>query len=324
MGRTRLGLLLAVGSVLVTDMHQDDPLRNPAEARGRDASVQLEVEGDVGSEAMLREAMDPANRSLTDALQLSFRVLQLAIVVLFVLFLFSGFRTIEASQSGVATRWGQIESLQGLEPGLQMNWPPPVGDFIVFQAEGRTVDDGKKFLPDPTSMARQEVQVAQASASDRIKPGRDGSFITAAKEIAHVSVSARFDVVDAVSFLESMSNDSADNLVRLALQRAVVDVGARHTLKELREDLSGDALRSMVQSACQKFLDQIDSGIRVVDVTLLSEVNPPLFIQQSFEEYTRVRQQVEADVESARQQAQEIKIAAAGEHYSELASLLDA
>ena len=63
MGRTRLGLPLAVGSVLVTDMHQDDPLRNPAEARGRDASVQLEVEGDVGSEAMLREAMDPANRS---------------------------------------------------------------------------------------------------------------------------------------------------------------------------------------------------------------------------------------------------------------------
>ena len=308
----------------MADLPQNDPLHDLGESRGREASVQLDVEGDVGSEAMLREAMDPANRSLTDALQLSFRVLQLAIIVLFVLFLFSGFRTIEANQAGVATRWGHIESLQGLEPGLQMNWPPPVGDFIVFQAEGRVVDDGKKFLPDPTSITQQDVQVAQASASDRIKPERDGSFITAAGEIAHVSVSARFDVVDAVSFLESMSSDEADSLVRLALQCAVVDVGARHTLAELREDLTGDALRGMIQSACQQFLDRIDSGIRVADVTILSEVNPPLFIQQSFEEYTRVRQQVEADVESARQEAQETKIAAAGEHYGELAELLNA
>jgi regulator of protease activity HflC (stomatin/prohibitin superfamily) len=300
------------------------PADGDSTPRGRDASVQLDVRDDVGSEAMLREAMDPANRSLTDALQLSFRVLQLAIIVLFVLFLFSGFRTIEGDQAGVATLWGHIEDSSGLEPGLQMNWPPPVGDFIVFQAEGRTVDDGRRFMPDPNSIAQQDIQVSRASATDRIKPGRDGSFITALGEIAHISVSARYDVVDAVSFLESMSSAEAQNIVRLSLQRAVVDVGARHTLGEIRDDMSGDDLRELIQQSCQGFLDGIDSGIRLVEVSLLSDPNPPLFIQQSFEEYSRVRQQVEADVEAARQAGQEVKIAAAGEHYAELASMLTA
>ena len=42
----------------------------------RAASAQFNVSSDVGSAAALREAMDPASRSLADALQMSFRVLQ--------------------------------------------------------------------------------------------------------------------------------------------------------------------------------------------------------------------------------------------------------
>ena len=61
----------------------------------RAASAEFVVDGDVGSEAVLREAMDPANQSLADALRLSFRILQLVILVLVVLFLASGFRTVD-------------------------------------------------------------------------------------------------------------------------------------------------------------------------------------------------------------------------------------
>ena len=77
---------------------EETPLE--VEPARRAASAEFVVDSDVGSAAALREAMDPANRSLTDALQMSFRVLQLVIVVLLVLFLFSGFKTVGASQSG--------------------------------------------------------------------------------------------------------------------------------------------------------------------------------------------------------------------------------
>ena len=56
----------------------------------RTASAQFAVEAEVGSQAALREAMDPANQSLADALRLSFQVLQGVIVVLIALFMLGG------------------------------------------------------------------------------------------------------------------------------------------------------------------------------------------------------------------------------------------
>ena len=148
------------------------------ESRTRDASARLDVEGGVGDIAELREAMDPANRSLGEALRLRFRLLQTAIVVLFVLFIFSGFKTVEINQSGVATVWGRMIDSSGLEPGLQMNWPPPVGEFVLFKAEGRIVDDGNAFTTRGLGVAGREMEVSQSRATARLKPERDGSFIT--------------------------------------------------------------------------------------------------------------------------------------------------
>ena len=68
------------------------------EARRRAASAQFDVQADVGSDAVLREAMDPANQSLAEALRLSFRVLQFVILVLIVLFVFSGVKTVEEDE----------------------------------------------------------------------------------------------------------------------------------------------------------------------------------------------------------------------------------
>src|SRR5438034_10518924 len=59
----------------------------------RAASARLVVDSQIGSEAALREAMDPANQSLADALRLSFKVLQAVILVLVVLFLVSSCKT---------------------------------------------------------------------------------------------------------------------------------------------------------------------------------------------------------------------------------------
>ena len=290
--------------------------------RHRDASARLEVAAVVGDAAELREAMDPANRSLADALQLSFRLLQVAIFCLLVLFLFSGFKTIETTQSGVATVWGRIVESDDLEPGLHMNWPAPVGEFVLFQADGRVVDDGDVFMTKGRGVDGQEQSVRRARLSDRIKPERDGSFMTSGGEIGHLSSTARFEVVGPREFLEAVGDENADRLVRLALQQATVSVAASHTLAELRSTLSSDALRGLLRDSAQKMLDKANTGIRIAEVTLPEEPNPPLFMQKSFEDFSRIRQEVQGDIESAQQSAQEQLIAAAGEHYRDLEQLL--
>ena len=291
--------------------------------RQRSASAQLEVTQGVGDAAQLREAMDPANRSLADALQLSFRLLQLAILALFVLFLFSGFKTVEANQSGVSTLWGRIVGTDGLEPGLQMNWPPPVGEFVIFQAEGRVVNDGNAFVTRGLGVQGRDRAIKEAKSSDRIKPDRDGSFLTSNREIGHIASEARFEIVDPDRYLTAVADTDADALVRLALQRATVAVAASHTLNELRDTLSADELRAMLRDRTQAMLDATRSGIRLVEVTLLDEPKPPLYLQKSFEDVSKVSQQVEGAIEAARQDAQERLIEVAGEHFGELEELID-
>lgn len=308
----------------MSDVPRNEQQDRSDDAPQRAASARLEVTQGVGDAAQLREAMDPANRSLADALQLSFRLLQVTILGLLALYLFSGFKTVETNQSGVATLWGAIVDRDGLEPGLQMNWPPPVGEFVVFQAEGRTVSDGDAFVTRGVGVQGRDRAVKQAKASDRIKPERDGSFLTSDREIGHIASEARFEIVDPHNFLVAVSDTKADELVRLSLQRATVALAARHTLQELRESLSSDALRAMLREQAQAMLDATECGIRIVEVTLKDEPKPPLFLQRSFEDYSRVSQRVEADIEGARQAAQEQLIQVAGERYGDLENLIDA
>ena len=75
----------------------------------------LVVSNEANSDVRLREAMDPANQSLADALRLSFRLLQVGILALLAVFLFSGFQTVEEGDVGVRTRFGAIVGDQGLE-----------------------------------------------------------------------------------------------------------------------------------------------------------------------------------------------------------------
>src|SRR5690606_33585140 len=120
------------------------------DAPRRAASARFIVDTELSSEVVLRDAMDPANQSLAEALRLSYRVLQIVMLLLVVLFLASGFRTVDDGQSGVATVWGRIRTVDGeaaLSPGPQFSlYPYPIGDFILFDVD-RVVDLGNTFAP---------------------------------------------------------------------------------------------------------------------------------------------------------------------------------
>ena len=99
---------------------EDRPLQ--VEAPRRAASAQLVVEAEVGADAELREAMDPANQSLADALRLSYRVLQFVILALLALFLVSGFQRVDESQSA-----------NQLETAIATNLPRSAGCYPVHR-----------------------------------------------------------------------------------------------------------------------------------------------------------------------------------------------
>ncbi len=293
----------------------------------RAASARFVVDSEVGSEAAMRDAMDPANQSLADALRLSFRVLQAVILVLVVLFLVSGFQTVKDGQTGVRTVWGKIVSVDGAEAiskGLNFSiYPFPIGEFVLFR-DDRTVDLGNSFAPMPRGTLTHEQALEKAEISDALMPGRDGSLLTRDGDLAHLELSARYQVEEAGSFVRQV-NDSdksrdADKLVRLALQRSAVEVVAEMSLQEMIDQ--PDDVRQKVQVKSQQALDQLHCGIHLVQVQV-TRTYAPLAIEKSLGDLQAARVAAAEVVDQASQEANKTRNRVAGKDYAQLIEVIE-
>lgn len=284
----------------------------------RAASAQFVVDADVGSEAALRDAMDPANQSLAEALRLSFRVLQLVIIVLVVLFIFSGVQTVDEGESGVRTAWGRIVAGGGqeaLDPGLR--WSPlpyPAGEFIIFPVKNREASVGNNFWPDIQGVSRA-VALERSNTTQALRPGKDGYFLTRDGDLGHVRMTASYEIDDPVGFVERIRPEAgvdaqADHLVELALDRAIIHVTAGMTLQDVID--LGDSGKEAVQIHAQRMLDDLDSGIRLINLSLPEKPSAPFGIEKSLEELQEATVFAQDLVERAYQDAEDTLSRAVG------------
>jgi len=290
----------------------------------RAASARFEVETEVGSEAALREAMDPANQSLADALRLSFRVLQVVIVVLVVLFLISGFRTVKGNESGVMLRFGRIVEVDGqpaLEPGLRRNLVPyPGGEFIIFDVENLVVDLGDTFWPTIPPNVTLDHAIERSHIRSALKPGEVGTVIAGDGDLAHLKLNAVYEISGPVSYVKHIKLGDADRIVELALQRATVHAAAGLSLQELVDQ--PEEAEARIKQAAQEVLDSLDCGIQLTSVHL-PDTKPPFAIVKVYRELQKAREEGREVIEKARQQADEELIQMAGPGYADLSRLIE-
>jgi modulator of FtsH protease HflK len=316
----------------------DDPLGDRPDGDGQDmpmsgadgetlqprrlASAEFIVAGGVGAEAAMREAMDPANQSLADALRLSYRVLQVVMVILIVLFLFSGAKTIEAGQSGVRLWLGRIVGEgrgQALEPGFHWSLLPyPAGEFIVLDVVNLDVDLQEHFWP---GLGNSKLADAIASASARrpLMPEKDGFLLVRGGDIAHLKLTAKYQVDRPEQLLVRMSTESSREIVELTLKRAVIAVAATLNLQQLTE-LSDD-VRTRIQAEAQAALDRLASGITLTEITI-PDVQPALAVARSRESLLTARQEADKAIEEARLQAEDSLIRAAGANHARFSAAI--
>jgi membrane protease subunit HflK len=290
----------------------------------RAASARFVVEAEVGSEAALREAMDPANQSLADALRLSFRVLQVVIVVLVVLFLISGFRTVKGGESGVMLRFGRIVEVDGqqaLEPGLRRNLLPyPAGEFIIFDVENLAVDLADTFWPKIPANVTLEHAIDRSNVRSALKPGEVGTVITSDGDLAHLKLTAEYEISDPVGYVERIKLGDADRIVELALQRATVHAAAGLSLQELVDQ--PEEAEARIKRGAQDILDSLECGIQLTGVQL-PDTKPPFAIVKVYRDLQNAREEAREVIEKARQDADEQLIQMAGPNYAGLSRLID-
>ncbi|MBC8201941.1 MAG: hypothetical protein H8E86_07820 [Planctomycetes bacterium] len=289
----------------------------------RSASAKFQLQNQTESAGNLQDAMDTAHRSLASSLQLSFRALQVVMVVLILLYLLSGLRTVEDSQTGVATFFGAIVNDEGLSPGLQTNWPPPIGGYVVFNAQNREANIGNVFKPQIDARLDQQQRITKSTSRKGLVPGRDGSIITSDGDLAHIGVKTEWEIIDPLQFAQAVPDANGDEFIELALERATIHVVGNITLEELI-DTPLEELRSLIRLEAQKTLRTFQCGIRLSDVIISSEPEPPLFIQKSYDAFDSAKINAETNVELATAKAHELLIEAVGSHYKKFVALIDA
>jgi regulator of protease activity HflC (stomatin/prohibitin superfamily) len=284
----------------------------PVEELRRTASAELDGGGEAGSAVALRDAMDPANQSLGDALRLSYRVLQLGILALVATFLFSGFQTVREGAIGVKTLFGGIVGTPGdeaLPPGLHPFWPYPVGQIVTVELR-RPVEVDQAFWPSYRRGATTlEEATDAADLSKHLQPGTDGSLLTADGDLAHLQLQAEYVVEDPTSLLRTLRPEMVPQVVQLALERGAVVAAANFTLNELTELREQPTIA--IREAAQQVLDEIACGIELASVTAPMRITP-LAVRKSYAEVQTQRERVKTAVERARQQAATTLTAAAG------------
>ncbi|MEI6474903.1 MAG: SPFH domain-containing protein [Planctomycetota bacterium] len=307
----------------MTDLN---PNTNPApaadEAPRRGASAQYTVAAGAGAEAAMRQAMDPANQSLGEALRLSYRVLQVAILALVVVFLFSGFQTVQEGQTGVKTFFGRIVGAPGDEqvvPGLQPFWPYPVGEIVLLPQKDAVELNGEFWPRFKQGMTTVDQAAASTTPEDPIRPGLDGSLITADGDLAHVRIAAEYTVEDAVRTLDQFQPEALREVVRHALARGMVQTAAQFTLQELLENRDGpeQALRQRAQS----MLDFMKSGVKLGTVTIPEKI-APLAIRNTFSRVQEARENGKLALEKAQQEANGTLVGMAGADYAQILDLV--
>lgn len=252
----------------------------PISSRG--ASVRLRDQERGGGRAG-GHRMDPANQSLADALRFTFRLLQVVMVLLIVVFIFSGFKTINEGERGIRVVLGKPQALN-LAPGFHINAPYPLGEMIRI-GEG-TVETriGLAFMPyssgNRTDAAAMTAKVDEFTTDSNLKPGRAGSNITADLNIAHTQWTVNYQREDHESWATNIIPAQEERIVRLAVQRGVVQAIAGTTIDELLKQ-SGGSLAARVRETAQATLDEMDSGIRIDRVTLSRKI-PPTYLLDKF------------------------------------------
>jgi regulator of protease activity HflC (stomatin/prohibitin superfamily) len=279
-----------------------------------------------------------ADKSLSDALRISFVILKVIMIVLVLGFLASGFRTVESGEKGVVLRFGQIH--RTVEPGWVWVFPFPVDELIRIPVDKRislpvntfwykeTREDimGPGTIPrnyraeslDPlqegyclTRSEERESEVVPAIRSVALAQASDGSDYS----IVHTRWQIDYQIQSIDQFFRNVyvpdvkpgqvyfdvMTESITPMLRSMIEDAVVRAMVHYTIDEALQSI--DTIPGRVRRLAQQKLDDINGGILLTSVRLV-KAEWPKQVDQAFTESINASQKSQAAITQAQTYAE--------------------
>ncbi|MCG3137942.1 MAG: hypothetical protein HJJLKODD_01797 [Phycisphaerae bacterium] len=262
------------------------------------------------------EGRDSANESLAEALRSSFKVLKLIMLAVVLLYIFSGVIKVEQNQRAIVLRMGELHG-DPLEPGAHFLFPKPIDVPIkIAVQERRTLTIDTQFLR--PSAAEKDRKPSELTRSGGMDPKQDGALLTGDRGLIHAQWTITYQIKDLKKFVSNiyLAEDGAEErFIRTAIENAAIGVvGQRKASRVIREDVT--AVQEEVQRLAQEELQHLDTGIDLVNVTVLTMA--PLQIKGVFEEVSKAENEKQKMIDEARKDRDQYLNLAAGEAYNAL------
>ena len=288
--------------------------------------------------------LDAASHSLSEALGISFVILKIIMIVLLLVFLASGLRTIGPDEQGLVLRFGRIHGVgeeKILGPGLHWVFPYPVDELVKIPVAKRPNLPINNFWYYQTK--EELLPGGKASVSATLNPVIDGYCITRGEVLSDVTADAagndyhivhcKWQVAYGIEDLEKFFRNvyvadaapgedyfevikmSIAPLLENMVSDAVVATMVHYSIDEAL--LSQDRIPQQVRKLLQENLDKISSGVTVFSVQL-TDITWPRQVDAAFLESIRASQFSQKIVTEARGYAENTLNEAGGPAASEL------
>lgn len=299
---------------------EDMPLEEPRRA----ASLTLRAE-DVRDRRAA--SMAAANQSLADALRITYRLIQLAMVVLAGLFLYTAFVQVGTGERGVKVVLGQIWD-ENVLPGATLSAPPPLGEVIKVSTGVETIELQNSFSQ------------GEAARPAALRPGLDGSLITGDGNIIHLELVVRFRRGDPqavegstkiADYVRNIRPVDEQNIIVSAVESATVKVIAETPIDNLIRRAfirqggpvtTAGSIESRIRQRAQQRLDQMNSGLSI-DSIAIQNISPPASVREDFEAVTNAEQRAAEALSEASSERSEALNKVAGAAAEPLLALID-
>ncbi len=242
--------------------------------------------------------LDAASKSLSEALRMSFFILKIIMVVLIILFFVSGIRTVAPDEQAIVLNFGKIRGVgeqRVLGPGFHWVWPYPIDEIIIipvkkkidfavnslwyYQSKNELLQTDKSKIRVPESLdpevdgyclCRSESRVGAASSQT------DYNIVHSKWKVTYQiddperffrNVTVTDDLMPGQTYADVIE-DSFSSLLQSLVEDSAVTAMVNYTIDQAIK--SQDTITDHVKRLLQQKLDQIDSGVKVVFMKLVT------------------------------------------------------
>ncbi len=303
--------------------------------------------------------LDAAGKSLSEALRISFIILKIIMVVLVVIFLASGFRTVGSDERAFVLRFGKIRGVgeeRILEPGLVgplpwLHWVfpypidevvripvakkvnLPINSFWYFQTADELLPEGPggRTPPGPTlNPIIDGYCITRSEKQSRTITGSGGSDYN----IVHSKWILTYQINDPERFFKNVHVEdvkpgqiyfdvikkSITPFLQALVADAVVTTMVNYTIDEAHS--SDERIARDVKKLLREKLNKIESGIAVVSIQL-TDITWPRQVDAAFQASITASQASQKAISEARTYAENTLNEAAGHIAVELLAALE-